>query len=210
MKTILCFGDSITWGFDPATGGRHLYPNRWTSVLQDFLGDEYKVIVEGLCGRFTVHDDPWHEARNGNTLLMPVLESHKPIDLLVLMLGTNDILHMKDVTAADAARGAEVLIKKILISECGPDDRPPKILLLAPPLLGTLSADLNMFCHGNPVYSENFASCYRQTAKQLGVAFFDAGHVCIPSHEDGVHLDREANRLLGEALVSPVLKALAG
>ena len=209
MKTVLCYGDSLTWGFRPGDGERHDYDVRWTTVLQRQLGDEFLVIPEGLSGRFTVHDDPWREGLNGSKLLLPVLASHKPIDLLVLMLGTNDILHNPQYNAYDAARGAEVVVKKALHSECGPESGAPQILLLAPPLIGSLSASFKEECHGSPVRSEKFAYYYRKVADAHGVSFFDAGRACVPGSADGVHLDEEGNRLLGEALVPAVLKALA-
>ena len=85
----------------------------------------------------------------------------------------------------------------------------PGILLLAPPLIGALSASFKEECHGSPVCSEKFAYYYRKIADAHSVSFFDAGRACVPSSTDGVHLDEEGNRLLGEALVPAVLKALA-
>src|SRR3954462_1773041 len=91
MKTIVCFGDSNTWGYDPASNGRFGPTNRWTGVLQTALGSDYRVIEEGLNGRTTTVDDPIHDHRNGRHYLPPCLESHAPFDLVTIMLGTNDL-----------------------------------------------------------------------------------------------------------------------
>ena len=91
MRRILCFGDSNTWGYDPATGERFDEQTRWTGVLQAALGGDYTVIEEGLNGRTTVWDDPIEGHKNGHEYLVPCLETHRPLDLVVLMLGTNDL-----------------------------------------------------------------------------------------------------------------------
>ena len=91
MAVILCFGDSLTFGFDPATGGRFAPPDRWPEVMASELGPEHTVITEALPGRTTVFDSPYAQARSGKELLAPILESHAPVDLVILMLGTNDL-----------------------------------------------------------------------------------------------------------------------
>ncbi|MFZ4768284.1 MAG: GDSL-type esterase/lipase family protein, partial [Roseimicrobium sp.] len=138
MKTILCYGDSNTWGFVPesiteAFPRRHPRDVRWTGVLQRELGAEYHVIEEGQNGRTTVHDDPINLHRNGRTYLPACLESHKPIDLVVLMLGTNDLKAMFGLSAPEIAAGAGQLATVILRSDTGPHATAPKILLVAPP-----------------------------------------------------------------------------
>jgi lysophospholipase L1-like esterase len=91
MKTILCYGDSNTWGYIPGTGERYASHVRWPGVLQNALGNGYVIIEEGLCGRTTVWDDPIEEYRSGKEYLIPCLKSHAPLDLVVLMLGSNDL-----------------------------------------------------------------------------------------------------------------------
>ena len=104
MKTILCYGDSNTWGYIPGNLGRYSRGQCWAGVMQAIIG-EFCVIEEGLCGRYTVHDEPYRQGRSGASLLQSILESHKPVDLLMLFLGTNDILHFKELGAFDVARG---------------------------------------------------------------------------------------------------------
>jgi len=133
MKSVLCYGDSNTWGADASTGGRFPRDVRWTGVLQRELGAEYAVIEEGLGGRTTVWDDPIEGHKNGKTYLIPCLPSHRPRDLVVLMLGTNDLKHRFSLTAFDIAAGIGTLIDMILTSRCGPANGAPQVLLLTPP-----------------------------------------------------------------------------
>ena len=118
MKTILCFGDSNTWGFDPdATASspypiRHAHDVRWTGVLARELGQEFHVIEEGQNGRTTVHEDPIVQHRNGRTYLPPCLESHKPIDLVVLMLGTNDLKAMFHLRGGRGVAGEDIAAER--------------------------------------------------------------------------------------------------
>lgn len=90
-KRVLCFGDSNTWGYIPASGKRHPVGIRWTTLLQEKLGSDFEVIEEGLNSRTTDMNDPKHVGKNGLAYLRPCLETHDPIDLIILMLGTNDM-----------------------------------------------------------------------------------------------------------------------
>jgi len=181
LKTILCYGDSITWGYIPGNLGRYPRAGRWPWMLQDRLGKEYEVIAEGLCGRYTVLDEPYRSGRNGAMLLQPILESHAPIDLLVLFLGKNDVLHFADMTAYDAARGIEVLIKMAKTSETGRTESSPEILVVSPSLIRELSDELQILCHGNPRMSLEFSRFYSEVAQRHGVHFLDAAQICEPS-----------------------------
>ena len=91
MKTILCFGDSNTWGYNPENRQRFGPEERWSGILRNSLGEDYRAIEEGLNGRTTLWDDPIEGFKNGLDYLMPCLESHKPFDLITIMLGTNDL-----------------------------------------------------------------------------------------------------------------------
>ena len=111
-KTVLCYGDSNTWGYDPATQKRYPRNVRWAGVLRRALGNGYLVIEEGLNGRTTVWDDPIEGYKNGKEYLVPCLETHKPIDLVIIMLGTNDLKARFHVPACDIAAGAGVAIEE--------------------------------------------------------------------------------------------------
>ncbi len=206
MRNILCYGDSNTWGYIPGNLGRYPLEKRWPSVLQQVIGNKFYVVAEGLRGRYTVHDEPFRVGRNGAALLQPVLESHAPIDLLIIFLGTNDVLHHADLTAFDAARGVEALIKIAQASETGPSEGPPKLLLISPPRIGSLSDDLNRLCHGDPSKSNEFSSCFREMANSRNLPYLDASKVVEASPVDGVHLDEDGHSVLGKAVAEEVLR----
>ena len=97
MKTVVCFGDSNTWGYVPGSDGeRHPREARWPSRLQQLLGPEWDVIAEGLNGRTATIDRPDSEGRNGLPYLLPCLHSHAPVDAVVIFLGTNDVNYIED------------------------------------------------------------------------------------------------------------------
>ena len=110
MKHLLCFGDSNTWGYVPGSGQRFPLEVRWPGVLQARLDNDYRIIEEGLNGRTTIHEDPERDGRNGRLFLGPLLESHAPLDLLILMLGSNDLMPCYASIAADVAAGVGILL----------------------------------------------------------------------------------------------------
>src|SRR6185369_2884065 len=136
MKTILCYGDSLTWGYDAATLDRHAYENRWPSVLQAELGGAVRVIAEGLNGRTTAFDDHLADAdRNGVRVLPTLLASHSPLDLVIIMLGAND---MKPFICGDAfgsKQGVERLVDLVRFHAYGFTYKPPEVLIVSPPPL---------------------------------------------------------------------------
>lgn len=207
MKTILCYGDSNTWGHIPGTGARFPRGSRWPGVLQAALGDSFHVIEEGLNGRTTVWDDPIEEHKNGKTYLKPCLETHKPLDLVILMLGTNDLKKRFSLTAYDVAAGAGRLVHVIQTSQTGPDDGAPKVLLVAPPPIGDLKDDFVYMFEGALAKAKDFPTRYWQVSVEHNCAFFDAATIIAPSPLDGLHLDEQGQRLLGENL-APLVREL--
>lgn len=134
MRHILCYGDSNTWGYTPGTGERHAPDVRWTGVLRRLLGEGWEVLEEGMNGRTTVFDNPMSQGRNGSAYLLTCLETHKPLDLVILMLGTNDL---RFTDAWGAAEGAAALVKKIRLYNRMEESThifsgKPRILLIAP------------------------------------------------------------------------------
>lgn len=212
MKRILCYGDSNTWGFTPGTGVRYAPDVRWTGILQKELGDEVLVIEEGLNGRTTVYENPTNPYRNGLTYLMPCLISQKPIDLVVLMLGTNDLL-LTD--AYGAVGGARLLCKQIRLAHHLEESSPvfpngPRILLMAPPLAHEEleNRDCIERIRRFPAESRSFARLYEGLARELGLDYLDAAACTCPSPIDGVHLDVESHRRLGLAVAEKVRQIL--
>ena len=207
MKTILCYGDSNTWGRNPSTQTRYARDERWPGVLQQELGDEYFVIEEGLPGRTTVWDDPIEGYKNGKEYLVPCLETHKPIDLVAIMLGTNDLKVRFSLSAFDVAAGAGVLVDIVQRSEAGPHGNAPKVLLMAPPPLGRLTDFAEMF-DGARVKSRKLAERFRQAARERGCALFDTSNVIVSSDVDGVHLEAEEHQKLGRAVAAVIRNML--
>jgi lysophospholipase L1-like esterase len=213
MKTILCFGDSNTWGFDPAATVNSPFPVRyapdvrWTGVMARELGAEYRIIEEAQNGRTAVLDDGTVVAcRNAKRYLPTCLDSHKPIDLVVLMLGTNDVKAQFSQPVADVANGVALLVKMILQSESGPNAKAPRVLLVAPPAIGEKSgiADFDTRFAGSREKSLHFPRLYSTLAKQLGVSYASAQDFVQPSDIDGIHLDRGEMEKLGLGIAGAV------
>ena len=202
-KTILCYGDSNTWGFDPATKQRFPEEVRWVGVLRRLLGESYEVISEGLNGRTTVWDDPIEGYPNGKAYLFPCLQSHRPVDLVVLMLGTNDLKKRFSVSAFDIGRGIGLLLDMINQSGAGPRGGAPEVLLLAPPPVGRLTEFAEMF-EGALEKSRKLAAHYREQARLRGCPFFDSGEVIVSSDIDGIHLEAEEHAKLAAAVAERV------
>jgi lysophospholipase L1-like esterase len=206
MRQILCYGDSNTWGQDPTDESRRFgWPERWPGVLQRELGEGYHVVEEGLGGRTTVYDDPLLPGRSGRDLLARALESHAPLDLVVVMLGTNDISYAH-LTAADAARGAAELAHLVRRSEAGPDgpDGPaPHVLLVCPPPVGPFTftnSDRPTLWEGADEKSRALPREFALAAAAAAVPWLDAGEVVSTSALDGWHLEVSQHELLGAAV----------
>ena len=208
VRTVLCYGDSNTWGSDPETGERFPEDVRWPGVLAEALGDGYRVIEEGLPGRTTVWDDPIEgDHKNGRTYLRACLESHRPIDLITLMLGTNDLKARFGTSASDIAQGAASLAEIMLRSGCGPEGGAPVVVLISPPAVATLTDMAQMF-EGAEAKSRQFPEHYGRFAEQNGCEFLDASEVIVSSEADGIHLDAGEHRKLGEAVAGRIRQIL--
>ena len=196
MRTILCYGDSNTWGYDPVTGGRFGREARWPGVLARELGDGYAVIEEGLNGRTTVWDDPIDRYRNGREYLIPCLESHAPLDLVVIALGVNDLKARLGPSASDIADGAGALVETVQKSATGPDGSAPGVLLLAPPPVGDLGDSAEMF-EGAPEKSRGFSKHYARVADKYGCGLLDLAEIVSVSTVDGIHFEAKEHEEIG-------------
>lgn len=206
-RTVLLFGDSNTHGTMPMPdlgfAGRFDRDERWAGRLAKLLPD-WEVIAEGHPGRTTVHDDPVEGAhRNGLTVLPALLESHKPVDVVVIMLGTNDLKERFSVNAGDIALSLERLVRMIRASDCGPDGTGPQVLLVAPPPIIEVGCLAGMFA-GGAAKSRALAAEIEAAAKRAGVPFLDAGKVVTVSPIDGIHYDANANPALAEAFATAI------
>jgi len=202
---ILCFGDSLTWGFHPATRTRIPEEQRWTGVLQRLLGEEgYKVIEEGQSGRTIATEDPAEGEKNGLHYIIPCIESQSPLDLLIVMLGSNDLKRKFSYASIDIAGEMQIFLEKVQSYNRFRMADQMKILLIAPPLVGIdpkddWLADCFDFPRARKV-SEELADWYRQLAEMYQCWFLDAAQLVSASSIDGAHLEPEEQIRLGEAI----------
>jgi lysophospholipase L1-like esterase len=209
MKSILAFGDSLTWGAIASERTRHPHDVRWPNVLAAGLGGKARVIEEGMNGRTTVFPDPTATPeRNGAVALPMLLMSHQPLDLLIIMLGTNDIKYANRCRAFDASMGISRLVEITRQFVYNADYKAPQILIMSPPHL-CRSEDPWFFELWNHAIDESklFARHYAAVAQEQNCHFFDAATVAKPDPRDGGHLDAANTKTIGAALV-PVVKQI--
>ena len=207
-RHIVCFGDSNTHGHcadptDTADGGvRFNEEERWPCLLQELLGKEYLVLEEGLNGRTTIFEDPTCEGRRGMDSIYACLVSHKPVDLLILMLGTNDIKDRFDTDAESVGAAMEQLIEKAK-SIAAWQGETPNILLMAPPhvLPGVDRATYgDSFGPESVEKSRGLAAAYEKVAARQGCAFLDTQGIGQFNTIDCIHLTSRGHRNLAEHL----------
>jgi lysophospholipase L1-like esterase len=212
VKDALVFGGSNTWGCDPAeTTRRFAWPLRWPGVLQRELGDGFHVVENGLGGRTAVYDDRLIPHRCGLDLLALTLETHAPLDLVVLMLGTNDISYAH-ISAAAAADGVGQLAHLVQRSALGPDGRAPELLLICPPPVCPFEDNHRPDLWESLGVAEKSRALPREFARiaaALGVAWLNAGAIIATSPLDGWRLEASQHELLGVAVADRLLDLLA-
>ncbi|HET7302652.1 MAG TPA: GDSL-type esterase/lipase family protein [Candidatus Saccharimonadales bacterium] len=208
-KTVLCYGDSNTWGQTPDRTGKRRPANiRWTGVLQQKAGKGYYIIEEGLSSRTTDLDYAKKPGRNGRTFLEPCLDSHAPLDVVVLMLGTNDLKIEFDRSVpeiAEAVRGLVTLTQEKTAKYTG---KPAKIVLVSPILV---DGDAPMLAQWYAAYyddnsvkrSQTLASALCAVADATGCSFVDAAQVA-KAGQDGIHFDEASHQALGELLAQHI------
>jgi lysophospholipase L1-like esterase len=211
MKTILAFGDSLTWGYDPENPGRHAPENRWPVALAEALGGRVEVIAEGLNGRTTAFDDNLGEAdRNGAHALPTLLESHKPLDLVIIMLGTNDLKPAVHGQAIAAKQGMAKLVSLVRHHDWTLGADVPDVLVVAPPpFCETNNPDFAAMYAGKIEESHMLGSMYADLADDLECGFYDASTVAKTTSLDGIHLDAANTKAIGKAL-APVVSLMLG
>ena len=215
-KHIVCFGDSNTHGYcadpsDCAEGGdRFNEDERWTQLLAKRLGDDYTVLEEGLSGRTTVFPDPLHESMAGLDSIYSCLMSHEPVDLLIIMLGTNDTKERLGANAAVIGIGMERLVMKAKSVPAWRNGE-PRILIIAPPHIGEglyLRPEGVPMGAGCPEKSRELAKNYAQTAQNQGCFFLDAEGVAEYNRIDCMHLSRRGHAQLAEKLAQIIPEIL--
>lgn len=209
MKHILAFGDSLTWGFQAGLWTRHPLEDRWPNVLAAGLDGKARVIEEGQNGRTTVHDDPYvMENRSGAVALPIALSTHQPLDLVIIMLGTNDLKWEGRQRAIDARLGMARLVEIVRTYIYKPGCSVPQLLLMSPPhLRKTDNEDFVFFFDHAIAESKNLGYQYAKLASEAKCHFFDAASVAKADPADGVHLDAANTRSIGKALI-PVVRGI--
>lgn len=205
----MCFGDSNTYGYNPKNGGRYTYDERWTGLLQKKLGDKYYVIEEGLNGRTTVFDDPIDGDLNGKKHILTCMNTHSPLDLVILMLGTNDFKPRFSATTDDISRAIELLIT--MVKNVTPCEfmKVPEILLIAPAPFKEIIAPDMLIHFGNAnlrARSIELAYKYENAAKTHNIHYLRAGD--IATDIDGVHIAKKNQSVFAE-LIYNKLKDIA-
>jgi lysophospholipase L1-like esterase len=203
MQTVLCYGDSNTWGYDPTSGNRFAADVRWPGVLRAQLGGDWWVIEEGLNGRTTIYDDPADRDRNGLTHLSVSLASHAPFEVIVLFLGTNDVFLPQPVSAHYAAQGVGVLVDMVAASGAGPDSSAPRTFVVVQPPFAPLGRWEPWSPHGVEE-SERFSDAYRLMASEHPCTLVDLRGVVTPSPLDGVHFDAAGHAAIAAAVAAAV------
>lgn len=209
-KRILCFGDSNTWGANPAENLRYAEDVRWTGVLQKELGESCRVIEEGQNGRTSVMDDPVEGRLSGLRYFAACYESQTPLDLVILMLGTNDLKARFNLEARTIAYGLKRYLDVLKVVP--PAGRVPKVLLVSPIEISTDYRNhplfFDMFGDGADLRSGRLAGAYREMAMETGIEWFDAAEHAKASPLDGVHMEPGEHRKLGIAMAKKVKQIL--
>lgn len=210
---ILCYGDSNTWGCigrwveSTEPSERYDTDTRWPTVAQKELGKNFHIIEEGLGGRSTIYPHPTEPWKNGEPYLKPCLHTHRPLDLVVLMLGTNDLQLKKDITAEELPNGISRLIDIIQTDQkIGRGNQSPKILVLAPIEVrpsapeGRTAVYAKFRCDIGRELSLMLPEVYARVAKEKGCYFLNAQDYAQPGPADGVHFDAASHISLGKAV----------
>ena len=213
-RTILCFGDSNTHGTIPMpdidASGRYGPEARWPSVMGKSLGAGWDVVAEGHPGRTTVHDDPVEgKNRNGTRLLAALLDSHLPIELVIINLGTNDLKYRFHLNANDIASGVAVLIDMVRQSSAGPGGGAPAVMIVVPPPIIEVG-DLGLIFEGGAATSQGLPDAFARLARRYDVPMVDAGQIIHVSPVDGIHYDADMQVKLGLGMADAVRHHFGG
>ena len=209
-KHIVCYGDSNTWGYVPSGEGTR-FPShiRWPGVLSKLLRTNYRITEEGLNGRTTVWDDPFAPGieRNGAKLIGTIMETHKPVDLLIVFLGTNDLKARYACTPHDIASGVEVLARAAYTPAYGPGDgKAPDILIICPPSVWEVQNSVGSMFKGAREKSFELRNAYHQMSKRTGLPLLYAEDFIATDPSDGIHLSQQSHGILGQEVAKWILE----
>ena len=201
---ILVFGDSNSWGWVAGKNGsqRYSYSERWPGVMALNLGANYNVIEESLGGRTTNTSDPrpTFPHRNGHSLLPIILETHAPLNLVIIMLGTADLKPLYDISAKQIADGLELLVNDVKNAKYVNNSKPPKCLILAPTIIDDSTNFAKDLFAGGTNKSKQLVTLYKDIAKNNDCLFFNSNPYCKVDPTEGIHITKESHQNLGNAL----------
>lgn len=210
-KGILCYGDSNTWGYVPGgDGARHPSHIRWPGVLSKLLRTNYRITEEGLCGRTTVWDDPLSPGieRNGLKTLGAILDTHKPLELVIIYLGVNDLKTRFSAQPVDIASGVELLARIAANTAFGPPDtgRAPDVLVVCPPTIWEVQSEFGPVFKGGREKSEGLRTAFHKMAKRTQVPLMYAEDFIHSDTTDGIHLSAESHGILGQEVAKWIIE----
>ncbi len=211
MYRILCFGDSNTWGYIPLRASRYPESVRWPARLEAILcesGKTFTILEEGLCGRTTTIEDENESGRNGLPYLKPCIQSHQPLDLVILALGVNDLKTRFQQTAEDVARGIGQLVEITKAATYAKRERPIPVLVLAPPPLPeAIAVEAGSdFGQGSVVASQALAKAVAHNCQQVGASFMDLGALGDILGGDFIHYTAQGHEKIAAAVADLVLR----
>ncbi|MCR4329038.1 MAG: SGNH/GDSL hydrolase family protein [Candidatus Roizmanbacteria bacterium] len=195
-RKVLCFGDSNTWGFIPGKGTRYSKEVRWTGILQESLGDGFEIVEEGLNSRTTNIDDQKHVGKNGASYLAPCLETHFPIDYIVLFLGTNDLKERFHRSPQDIADGIQNLLDLTKNTSHEENQTLPKVILVCPPIVDESVEGVIDKYKGAEAKSRLLPKLYEELAQKNNCLYINLQEHLKPSKVDGYHFDRDSHKTL--------------
>lgn len=202
---ILCIGDSNTWGYNPGVGLRH--EKRWTKLLGEWFPED-EIIEEGLCGRTAISMDFSEPERCGINSLKMILTTHKPVDLVIIMLGTNDFKTVFHTNAKHIASGIKEYIRIIKNPYQWEKFHIPEILIASPIVFHESICEKEGLAGNFGEYSleqsKLLAGELEKVCKEYGTYFLNAADIAEASEKDGIHMDAENHGKLAEGFAEKI------
>lgn len=207
---VLCFGDSNTWGQKPDKSDRYTPDVRWPGRLQQLLGDSHYIVEEGLGSRTTDLEYAKKPGRNGKSYLQPCLESHSPLDIVIIMLGTNDLKIEFDRSSREIADALAGLVDLTRTTAKNPDGNPPHIILISPIVINDTAPRFAEFYTGyydeqSATKSKELGEIIAEVAETNDCHFIDAASVA-KAGEDGIHFNEPSHPALAEVIAQEIRK----
>lgn len=210
-RRIVCFGDSNTWGYNAEDLSRFPKDVRWTGRLAHLLGDEFDVIEEGLSGRTSVVDDPLFDGLNALNYIQPCLMSHSPLELVIIMLGTNDTKERFSLTSHNIAQGITRLVQRVKTIPCGVENKSPQIIVIAPPPIeeGYLETEVvNSMGLGCDIKASELEGHLKEFLKLEDIELIETKGIIPMNNIDYMHLDSDGHRIMADLVFSKITRYL--